>query len=143
MNPFEKTSVPIKIKEIEKAYNAKFIGDLPLKGRDYPCAIFYQSNPPKNFSHYFAIFVKNKTVYITSAEEIIKTPRWGIITTDTKEIVYSKYHHDFHYSTNKKVAVDGGAEYLRILGNQEDYKTVTFVPNKDKLLIVEKYYSHF
>lgn len=136
-SPFTETSVPINIPVIENHYKARFIGDLPLKGRDYPCAIFYQENPPNNFSNYFAIFVRNNKIYITSAKEIVDTPRQGVITKN-KEIVYSKYHHDFHFSSDGIIAVDGGAEYLRLSGNPEDYKVVRFIPNKDKLIIKEQ-----
>ena len=37
-----------------------------------------------------------------------------------KDIIESKYVHDFKWCSCKSVAVDGGLEYLRRVGNIED-----------------------
>lgn len=37
-----------------------------------------------------------------------------------KDIIESKYVHDFKWCTCKSIAVDGGLEYLRRVGNFED-----------------------
>ena len=37
------------------------------------------------------------------------------------EVIESTYTHDFKYCKCKAVAVDGGHDYLRRLGNQDDY----------------------
>ena len=34
-----------------------------------------------------------------------------------KDIIYSRAHHDFHYCSCTQVAIDGGFDYVRILGN--------------------------
>ena len=33
-----------------------------------------------------------------------------------KDIIYSRAHHDFHYCSCERVAIDGGFDYVRILG---------------------------
>lgn len=38
------------------------------------------------------------------------------------EIIESKHRHDFKFCKCGAVAVDGGHDYLRRLGNQEDYE---------------------
>ena len=38
------------------------------------------------------------------------------------EIIESKHRHDFKFCKCGTVAVDGGHDYLRRLGNQEDYE---------------------
>ena len=37
-----------------------------------------------------------------------------------KDIIESKYVHDFKWCSCKNIAVDGGLEYLRRVGNLED-----------------------
>ena len=37
-----------------------------------------------------------------------------------KDIIESKHVHDFKWCTCKSIAVDGGLEYLKIVGNLED-----------------------
>ena len=37
-----------------------------------------------------------------------------------KDIIESKHVHDFKWCTCKSIAVDGGLEYLRRVGNLED-----------------------
>jgi len=37
-----------------------------------------------------------------------------------KDIIESKYIHDFKWCSCKSIAVDGGLEYLRRVGNLED-----------------------
>ena len=37
-----------------------------------------------------------------------------------KDIIESKYVHDFKWCSCKSIAVDGGLEYLRRVGNLED-----------------------
>lgn len=37
-----------------------------------------------------------------------------------KDIIESKYVHDFKWCKCKSIAVDGGLEYLRRIGNFED-----------------------
>lgn len=36
-------------------------------------------------------------------------------------VIFSRAVHDFHYCPCKTVAIDGGFDYTRILGNAEDF----------------------
>ena len=38
------------------------------------------------------------------------------------DTIYSRNTHDFHYCSCKTVAVDGGFDYLRVLGEPENYQ---------------------
>jgi hypothetical protein len=38
--------------------------------------------------------------------------------------IYSRSVHDFHWCDCKKVAVDGGRDYLKVTGEPEDYEVV-------------------
>ena len=48
------------------------------------------------------------------------------------EIIESKHRHDFKFCKCGAVAVDGGKDYLRRLGNQEDYEELSKVEDKEK-----------
>lgn len=53
------------------------------------------------------------------------------------EIIESKHRHDFKFCKCGAVAVDGGKDYLRRLGNQEDYEELSIIKieeqnNKEK-----------
>ena len=41
------------------------------------------------------------------------------------EIIESRHRHDFKFCKCGAVAVDGGKDYLRRLGNQEDYEELS------------------
>ena len=43
------------------------------------------------------------------------------------EIIESKHRHDFKFCKCGAVAVDGGKDYLRRLGNQEDYEELSII----------------
>lgn len=48
------------------------------------------------------------------------------------DIIESTYRHDFKFCKCGAVAVDGGKDYLRRLGNQEDYEELSKVEGKEK-----------
>ena len=50
------------------------------------------------------------------------------------EVIESTYTHDFKYCKCKVVAVDGGHDYLRRLGNHDDYIELSEYSNKSKRL---------
>jgi len=41
----------------------------------------------------------------------------GIFVKSTQEILYSRAKHDFRWSEDKSVAIDGGQDYIKISGN--------------------------
>jgi hypothetical protein len=45
----------------------------------------------------------------------------GVICKNCNNFIYSRTTHDFRWCPCGKVAVDGGMDYLKIVGNQEDF----------------------
>ncbi len=43
------------------------------------------------------------------------------------KIIESKHRHDFKYCSCKRVAVDGGKDYLRRLGKREDFTELSII----------------
>lgn len=130
------TEVPIKVDVIEKKYNAKYVGDLPLVGRDDLCAIFWQPTPPENYSEYFGILVRGGTIYITDASSVVTRPIYGL-RSKSGEVLYSRFHHDFRYSKDGSVFVDGGADYFRRGGDVESATEVQLKVVKDEIFVEE------
>lgn len=48
------------------------------------------------------------------------------------EIIESKHRHDFKFCKCGAVAVDGGKDYLRRVGNNEDFEELSIVKSKEK-----------
>ena len=40
------------------------------------------------------------------------------------DTIYSRYRHDFHWCSCESCAVDGGFDYLKIIGKKEDWESV-------------------
>ena len=49
------------------------------------------------------------------------------------EVIESKSVHDFNFCKCKSVAVDGGHEYLRRLGNLEDWEDLSEYEGEEEL----------
>ena len=48
------------------------------------------------------------------------------------DVIESTYRHDFKFCKCGAVAVDGGKDYLRRLGYEEDYEELSEVEKEDK-----------
>ena len=45
------------------------------------------------------------------------------------DIIYSRAVHDFHFCSCEKCAIDGGFDYLRILGDPKNYEPIDIEVN--------------
>lgn len=137
---------PINIKKVEEHYDAKFIGDFCLKTvregwSETPLAIFYANNPDvsQGHTHYFGVFVRDGLLYITKGDSAFEEPITGIIA-DNGEVVFSRYRHDFTYSTDQSVWIDGGRDYCRSSIPKNGMVQLTI--DKDKLVIIPGSQTH-
>ena len=48
------------------------------------------------------------------------------------DVIESTYRHDFKFCKCGAVAVDGGKDYLRRLGYEEDYEELSEIEKEDK-----------
>jgi outer membrane protein assembly factor BamB len=114
-----RSTAQFKIAAVEEKYNAKFVGQLALKtyhggwSEDSCGDVYYQETPPvEGYSNYFALIVRDGTVYITSGASAVDGIITGIVANDG-EIIYSRYRHDFRTSTDGSVYIDGGRDYTK------------------------------
>ena len=126
----------------EERHNATFVMDTEINDRCV--SLFYaKEEHPVSKSHYFIIYRSTPTSYIIdSGEEVANTPIVGVLTSgDAPEVVYSRHRHDFRWSVNGEIWVDGGRQYLRTnvlsddqivtLGVQGQYLTIQEIGVKD------------
>ena len=129
----------LNIEKIEKLKNAKFVCELSIKGKfgwtDSPAQIYYQENPPLNYSNYFALIYQLDTLLITSGESVFGIPIEGI-QTPSGEIIYSRFSHDFRKADSHDVYVDGGLYYTRLVGDFASCKHVVLTIKKSELVVV-------
>ena len=64
----------------------------------------------------------------------------AVFVKSTKEILYSRHRHDCRSSEDGKVGIDGGFDYSRIIGNENDYIILRL--NGDVLLEQILYYDY-
>ena len=67
--------------------------------------------------------------------EIVKHTKKRILTTrmkisgikhkETGEVIFSRARHDFHWDSTRTIAIDGGTDYTRIVGDLNAFQHVT------------------
>lgn len=120
--------VPIDPQGVEKLKNATFVGEFCLRDKygnwvNDPAQIYWQEKPPvEGYSNYFALFVRNSQVFITSGQAAADAEISAIGYKD--EIIFSRYRHDYRSSTDGAVAIDGGRDYTKIVGTPDEYLTL-------------------
>ena len=134
------------ISVIEREYNAKYVLETDLLGKDKfsgatfwlnkPAAIFYTEKAHPRGSNYFALYFDGSSLMITDWLPSVKDVVFSGIEAEG-EVVYSRYRHDYREGKNGAF-VDGGRDYFRYGGDRfSDYNVVKFKVVKDHLEIIE------
>lgn len=101
------------VKKIEELKKAKYVCD--TEQNDIHVAIFYGNEPhPDSGSHYFGLYytpIENQLM-ITNGAFVEDQHITGVVA-ENDDVIYSRYRHDFRYSPDNSVFVDGGRAYLR------------------------------
>jgi hypothetical protein len=134
---------PEGVAKVEELYKAKFVMESCVKsGRggwsDFPVAIFYTEEAHPQGSNYFGLYTQRD--YKTGESHFMITngisatePFQGIRVGDN--VYYSRYCHD--YRQCGKVAIDGGRDYTRLVGDIDSAETVMLHVVKDKLEVMQ------
>lgn len=126
---YDEHIVPVDPRKVENVKNAKYVGLFSIKDRhgnwsDEPVQIYWQEKPPvEGYSNYFAIFVRNGTVYITSGGSVTDEPIYGYEFGG--KVYYSRATHDYRQVADAGFAIDGGRSYMRIVGNVQNATPLT------------------
>jgi len=126
-----------QIKILEDTYSAKYVFESCIRGPkgnwiNCPFAIFYTEVAHPEGSNYFGIFTGSMNqLFIANAITATEVEYTGILT-ENNTVIYSRFRHD--YCDAKSGAIDGGRDYMRIVGNPQ---TARFKVVKDKLENIE------
>jgi len=117
------TSEVVKVKPVEEKYNATFVGDFCVRNKrdgsyhTSTAAVFWQETPPvAGYSNYFAIIEQGGALYITDGSTAVDKPI-GAVVAQNGDIVYSRHRHDYRTSPDGSVTIDGGRDYMRLIGD--------------------------
>jgi len=130
---------PEIIQMIEKKYSANYIYESQLKSKDgwtdISAAIFYQPEPKPGHSHWFAIH-RNYLgqMFVSDASTTVAVPVTAVQVAED-EYLYS--HHRHHFLGRDGIAIDGGRDYTRLVGNISEAKLVLLKATPDGLVITE------
>jgi hypothetical protein len=120
--------VPVDPQKVEKIKNSTFVGEFCLRDKygnwvNSPAQIYWQEKPPvEGYSNYFALFVRDGDVLITSGQSAVDEEISAIGYGD--EIIFSRYRHDYRSSADGAVAIDGGRDYTKIVGTPDEFLTL-------------------
>lgn len=119
---------PDQLEKIEAHYEAKYVCETCLKHRDggwvnSSVSIFYQSDPskvPEGGSAWFGLFYRQNNpepdapyqLFIVNAISAVEQDIDGIVA-ENGDVLYSQYRHDYRWSPDKTVMIDGGRDYTR------------------------------
>ena len=141
------------LEKIEAHYEAKFVCESCIKNRDggwvnRSVSIFYQPDPskvPEGGSQWFGLFFRpigtlalaepDYQLCIVNAISATEHDIAGIVA-DNGDVIYSRYRHDYRWSPDKSVMIDGGRDYTR---HNVGGKLVTMRIIEDKLVVVREY----
>ena len=142
---------PELLKKIEAHYEATYVCESCIKNTkggwaNVPVSIFYQPDPakvPKGGSQWFGLFFRQQflpdldgstRLCVVNAISAVENDIAGIVAKNG-DVIYSRYRHDYRWSPDKSVMIDGGRDYTR---NNGGGPIVTLRIIADKLGIVEE-----
>jgi len=110
---------------IEAKYEAKYVCETCLRDKrggwvNSSVSIFYQpdaSKVPEGGSQWFGLFftkglLDESRLMICNAITAVEEDIIGIVA-DNGDVIYSRFRHDYRWSPDKSVMIDGGRDYDR------------------------------
>lgn len=129
-----------KIEKIEKGYNCRYVCEWNVKQDENilkePMLIFWNDTSHPQGSNWMALFSSDGDWYVRDGITASQLPIECVVSND-KQVLFSKYRHDFRSSKDGSVSIDGGREYTRVIGNVRCDR-VWLVPQQGKLTIIPK-----
>ncbi len=136
--------------KIEAHYEATFVCESCVKNTkggwaNQSVSIFYQADPakvPEGGSQWFGLFFREEfpdldgpiLLCIVNAISAVEQDIDGIVAKNG-DVIYSRYRHDYRWSPDQSVWIDGGRDYTRNNGGGPFVKLRIV---EDKLVIVEE-----
>ena len=142
---------PEQLEKVEAHYDAKYVCETCLMARgggwiNSSVSVFYQSDPskvPEGGSQWFGLFFKMvnpldedspRQLCIVNAISAVENDIVGIVA-DNGDVIYSRHRHDYRWSPDESVMIDGGRDYTRTSTRPNGVVTLRIVGGH--LIIVE------
>ncbi len=103
---------PEGIKKIEELKSARWL--LDTEHKNTPVSIFWQDERHPQGSNFFALHYYHDGLLISNGAFILDQVIEGVLLPNG-DVIYSRHVHD--YCQYGDVAIDGGREYTRVVGN--------------------------
>jgi len=123
------------IELLSNAKNAKYLFDIAVSEEsDIPMAVFWQREAHPEGSNYFGIF-KTDFWYIKNAIDMATMEHHGIAYNG--QIYHSRSRHDMRSVGDTDFFIDGGSQYLRMVGEMAtDMEPINFTFNGGRLVVL-------
>lgn len=131
------------IREIEETYNCRFVMETCINQRtdctgnwiNSPWLLFYSNAEahPRG-SKWLAFGMNGEDFVVTDGQSVANRGLAGYYNPETGESLYSLYRHDYRQDKSKTFAVDGGRDYLKVVGTPAEgfvYGTFHAFPDTD------------
>lgn len=128
------------IRKIEKLRSCRYVCEWNTidKGGDIldtPVLLFWNDVAHPQGSNWMALYRSSNDWYVKDGITTSRLPIQCVVSND-KQVLFSKYRHDFRSSQDGSVTIDGGREYTRMLGNIR-CERVWLLPQQGKLTIID------
>lgn len=106
--------------------HSQFVGYLDAGKGAPPAFVFWCPQPREGYeNHYFGIVTLYDCAKIIDASSVAEGTWAGLLHVPSGEVIFSRYRHDFREFSFGGPAVDGGRDYVRIVGDlTSDYRQV-------------------
>jgi len=130
-----------ELARVEARYEAKYVCETCRKtGKGWQnssITIFYQPDSlkvPEGASQWFGLFFLGARLMICNALSAVENDIQGIVANNG-DVIYSRYRHDYRWSPDGSVMIDGGRDYTRTSTYPNGMVTLRII--EDRLTIVE------
>lgn len=117
----------LNIPYVSEHYNAKYIGEFPIKMKNGSWSnlagkLFYQTTPHPHGSNYMMLYMHpgSGELFITDGIKSAQNVYDAVVDRQAGVVLYSAYRHD--YQTYGSLMADGGCDYIRSNAGNEYVK---------------------
>lgn len=134
------------IENVEKSRNCHYVCEWNViqdgKIIEQPMVIFWCDKAHDKGSNWMAMFRDSidNNWYVRDGITASQLPIQCMVS-DSKQVLFSKFRHDFRSSHDGSVSVDGGRDYTRVLGKVRN-ESVWLVPQQGELKIIPDAMAH-
>lgn len=113
------------IEKIEALKQAVYVCDTQLEQSNgftnIPISIFYGNEVhPVSNSKYFGLYYNENNKLVITNGSSADNQKINAVVSDNGEVIFSRFRHDFRTSEDSSISIDGGRDYVKISGNNNN-----------------------